>query len=121
MESLGTMFLIPPRHMTTPRPQLRLVVLIAALVAASAARPAAASAQGISTAPRALRLARVFGDGMVLQRGARIPVWGWAQPGATVTVTLGTQTARATANGVPADRIITTWPLERLRGWLAKS
>lgn len=29
--------------------------------------------------------------------------------------------ARAVANGVPADRIITTWPLERLRGWLAKS
>jgi sialate O-acetylesterase len=85
--------------MTTPCPQLRLVVLIATLVAASAARPAAASAQGISTAPRALRLARVFGDGMVLQRGARIPVWGWAQPGATVTVSLGTETARATANG----------------------
>ena len=29
--------------------------------------------------------------------------------------------ARAVANGVPADRIITTWPLERLRGWLAKA
>lgn len=29
--------------------------------------------------------------------------------------------ARAAANGVPAERIITTWPLERLRTWLAKS
>ncbi|WP_374008676.1 PHP domain-containing protein [Leifsonia sp. LS-T14] len=29
--------------------------------------------------------------------------------------------ARAVANGVPADRIITTWPLERLRTYLAKS
>ena len=29
--------------------------------------------------------------------------------------------ARAAANGVPADRIITTWPLDRLRAWLAKS
>lgn len=29
--------------------------------------------------------------------------------------------ARAVANGVPADRIITTWPLDRLRTWLAKS
>ncbi|NYD75601.1 PHP domain-containing protein [Leifsonia soli] len=29
--------------------------------------------------------------------------------------------ARAAANGVPADRIITTWPLDRLRTWLAKS
>lgn len=28
--------------------------------------------------------------------------------------------ARAAANGVPADRIVTTWPLERLRTWLAK-
>ena len=29
--------------------------------------------------------------------------------------------ARAAANGVPADRIITTWPLPRLRTFLAKS
>ncbi len=29
--------------------------------------------------------------------------------------------ARATANGVPAERIITTWPLDRLRTWLAKA
>lgn len=28
--------------------------------------------------------------------------------------------ARATVNGVPADRIVTTWPLDRLRDWLAK-
>lgn len=27
--------------------------------------------------------------------------------------------ARAAANGVPADRIVTTWPLPRLRAWLA--
>jgi len=26
--------------------------------------------------------------------------------------------ARAAANGVPADRIVTTWPLDRLTGWL---
>jgi putative hydrolase len=29
--------------------------------------------------------------------------------------------ARAAANGVPAERIVTTWPLERLRRWLAKT
>lgn len=29
--------------------------------------------------------------------------------------------ARAAANGVPADRIVTTWPLERLRDWLSTS
>ena len=28
--------------------------------------------------------------------------------------------ARAAANGVPAERIVTTWPLPRLREWLAK-
>lgn len=28
--------------------------------------------------------------------------------------------ARAASNGVPADRIVTTWPLERVREWLAK-
>ncbi|MDQ1122479.1 PHP domain-containing protein [Microbacterium trichothecenolyticum] len=29
--------------------------------------------------------------------------------------------ARAQAAGVPVDRIVTTWPLERLRDWLARS
>lgn len=29
--------------------------------------------------------------------------------------------ARAAANGVPADRVVTTWPLDRLRAWLSKS
>jgi len=28
--------------------------------------------------------------------------------------------ARAAANGVPADRIVTTWPLDRLTGWLRR-
>ncbi len=29
--------------------------------------------------------------------------------------------ARAEAAGVPADRIVTTWPLDRLRAWLERS
>ena len=29
--------------------------------------------------------------------------------------------ARAVANGVPEERIVTTWPLEKLQGWLAKT
>jgi putative hydrolase len=28
--------------------------------------------------------------------------------------------ARAEAAGVPHDRIVTTWPLERLRSWLER-
>lgn len=33
-----------------------------------------------------LRLAALFSDGMVLQRGRPVPVWGWADPGAVVQV-----------------------------------
>ncbi len=33
-----------------------------------------------------LRLARIFGDGMVVQRDAPLTVWGWAAPRAPVTV-----------------------------------
>jgi sialate O-acetylesterase len=53
----------------------------------------------VSTPPAALRLPQLFGDGMVLQRGTRIPVWGWAAPGTRVAVLLHGRTARATADG----------------------
>src|SRR4051794_7376940 len=33
-----------------------------------------------------LRLARIFGDGMVVQRGRSIAVWGWASAGTVVAV-----------------------------------
>ena len=45
-----------------------------------------------------LRLPRVFGDGMVMQRDARIPVWGWAPPQSNVVVRLAGST-RTTAVG----------------------
>lgn len=38
-----------------------------------------------------LRLPAVIGENMVLQRGKALPIWGWAQPGEAVTVTLGAQ------------------------------
>ena len=44
-----------------------------------------------------LRLPHMFCDGMVLQRGVRIPVWGWATPGSVVKVTLNGRHATATA------------------------
>ena len=47
-----------------------------------------------------VKLAGVFGDHMVLQRGVALPVWGWADPGEAVTVTLGGQTKTATAAAV---------------------
>lgn len=39
-----------------------------------------------------VHLPKVFGSHMVLQRRKPVPVWGWADPGEKVTVTLNTQT-----------------------------
>lgn len=44
-----------------------------------------------------MRVASVFGDGMVLQRGIPVPVWGWASPAETVTVNVAGKSAQATA------------------------
>jgi sialate O-acetylesterase len=40
----------------------------------------------------------IFGDHMVLQQGRPLPVWGTAEPGESVTVSVGTQAATATAD-----------------------
>ena len=72
----------------------RVAALLFLLLAAPTARAAAQS--DTSGAPR---LARIFGDGMVLQRGTPVPVWGWAAPGTRVAVTLHGRHARATADG----------------------
>ncbi len=45
-----------------------------------------------------VRLPAIFSDNMVLQREMEIPVWGWADAGETVTITLGDQEVQATAN-----------------------
>ncbi|NQT87470.1 hypothetical protein HQ560_11940, partial [bacterium] len=44
-----------------------------------------------------LRLANIFNDHMVLQRGKRVRVWGWAAPGAKVAVALTEKQAEAAA------------------------
>ena len=48
-----------------------------------------------------LKLAAIFGDNMVLQQQQRIPVWGWAAPGAEVVVKFSGQVkvTRADAAG----------------------
>ncbi|MBS0226464.1 MAG: beta galactosidase jelly roll domain-containing protein [Proteobacteria bacterium] len=46
----------------------------------------------------AVELPRVFSDGMVLQRGQAIPVWGRSAPGAKVTVRFDGRTRRGTAD-----------------------
>ena len=45
-----------------------------------------------------VRVAKIFSDHMVLQRDRPAPVWGWAEPGQTVTVAFAGQTKRATAD-----------------------
>lgn len=44
--------------------------------------------QGTLMNAQNLRLPRFFADGMVLQRGAKNPVWGWGPVGSLVTVTI---------------------------------
>ncbi|SVC21850.1 uncharacterized protein METZ01_LOCUS274704, partial [marine metagenome] len=38
-----------------------------------------------------VKLPSVFGDHMVLQQGQRLPIWGWAEPGESVTVSVAGQ------------------------------
>ena len=45
-----------------------------------------------------VRLPAIFGSHMVLQQNIKIPVWGWADAGEAVTVTLGDHTAKTTAD-----------------------
>jgi sialate O-acetylesterase len=55
----------------------------------------------LSCAPFAaaeVKLPAIFADHMVLQRGVPVPVWGWADADEAVTVTLGDQSQKATAD-----------------------
>ncbi len=45
-----------------------------------------------------VRLPAIFADNMVLQRDMEVPVWGWADPGETVTISFGGQDVQAKAN-----------------------
>jgi sialate O-acetylesterase len=44
-----------------------------------------------TVATAAVKMPAVFGDNMVLQRGRPVPVWGWADKGEVVTVTIAGQ------------------------------
>ena len=50
-----------------------------------------------ATAAAVLRLPAVFGDNMVLQQGQPVPIWGWADKGEEVTVSVAGQTRTAIA------------------------
>jgi sialate O-acetylesterase len=45
-----------------------------------------------------VKLPAIIGSNMVLQADMKAPIWGWADPGEKVTVTLGGQKAEATAD-----------------------
>jgi len=48
-----------------------------------------------SLASAEVKLPAMFSDHMVLQRGLPITVWGWADVGEAVTVTLGAHVQKA--------------------------
>ena len=53
----------------------------------------------LTTAAQAdVKLASIFGDSMVLQRDLPVPVWGTAEEGEEITVTLGDQTKKTKAD-----------------------
>ncbi len=70
------------------------MLLILFAVGVPLAVPAAAG----ETVPARVRLANVFSDQAVLQRGVRLPIYGQAAAGETVTVRLAGQTAEAVAD-----------------------
>jgi len=45
-----------------------------------------------------IKLASIFGDSMVLQCELPVPVWGWADPGEEVSVSLGDQSMKVKAD-----------------------
>ncbi len=57
-----------------------------------------ASALFLPCALADVKLPAIISDHMVLEKSARVPIWGKADPGEQVTVTLNDQAAKATAN-----------------------
>ena len=60
----------------------------------------------LSAGVQAVELPRVFADGMVLQRGHAIPVWGVAEPGARVAVSFDGAQVETRADGNGAWRVM---------------
>jgi sialate O-acetylesterase len=60
----------------------------------------------LQPAPAAIKMPAIFGDHMVLQEDTKIPVWGWAAAGETVTVTFG---GKSVATTTAADG---TWRID---------
>ena len=52
----------------------------------------------LNEAQAKIKLPAIIGDHMVLQQGQKNPLWGWAEPGEKVTVTVDGQSHSATAD-----------------------
>ena len=97
----------------------RIIALTAAIVRwaavgialACSARPAIAQRDTLASR---LRPARLFSDGLVLQRGLPVPVWGWAPPTTSVSVSLNGQTRAVTSDATGAWRV--TFPAMKAGG-----
>lgn len=68
----------------------------------------------LSPASAAVKLPAIFGDHMVLQRDQPLPVWGWDDPGAEVTVSMGE--AKASAKADAAGKWTLTLPAMKAGG-----
>ncbi|MFL3666080.1 MAG: sialate O-acetylesterase [Verrucomicrobiota bacterium] len=58
---------------------------------------AGAFALGQAAAKAEVKLPSVFDDHMVLQQGQKLPIWGWADPGESVTISVAGQTKKTKA------------------------
>ena len=74
-------------------PCILIVALALAALPWSASTALAATREEIP-----IQVAGIFANGMVLQRGMPVPVWGWASPGRTVEVAFAGQTKKAVAD-----------------------
>ena len=55
-----------------------------------------------------VKLPAIIGDNMVLQSDMETPIWGMADPGEKITVTMGDQRVATTANGEGKWKVILT-------------
>lgn len=69
---------------------------------------------GVSTAQANVRLPAIIGNNMVLQKDIPLPIWGWADPGEQVTVTMGESMAAATADAAGKWKVVL--PAEKTAG-----
>lgn len=61
-----------------------------------------------TTGQAAVRVPAIIGEHMVLQAGANTPLWGWADPGEKVTVTVGAARASTVAGPDGKWRVVFT-------------